>query len=485
MTAPLQAGYLPPGLALNVRRVLRTYEAHGQSLDVALPHLDAADLHTLAGHVRNQAQEHLAALPVMDIVDIVDRCIARMLDPADPDRQAMEPALATVSGFDPEMLRLGLNASLKTFRRPQLLRLLSEDLGDPNVLDRFMPRPRGAWSRCYGPELLGLVWAGNVPALPLWTLVAGLLSKAGTVGKMSTAEPLFAGWFCRTLAREAPALQGVAAAVWWPGGEDESEQVLAGQADVLLAYGGDRSLQAWHNRLPAHVRFLPHGHRISIGVVSAPSLDVRQAPILARLAARDLMQWDQQGCYSPQVFYVERGGPVSPQDFAALIAAELQALHYRFPRQTLGLEERNNLARWRQTLERQEQQGKPVRLVGAAHAHWALAYMDGPAPLFPSTGYRSACVVAVDSLDHVLTGLAPHRRHLQSAGLAAPPELLFHWAPRLAQAGFTRLCALGSMARPEAGWHHDGRFSLLDLLRVVDLELSAETLAETLATYRD
>ena len=37
-----------------------------------------------------------------------------------------------------------------------------------------------------------------------------------------------------------------------------------------------------------------------------------RAPATARLAAHDVMRYDQQGCYSPHVFYVERGGKVAP-----------------------------------------------------------------------------------------------------------------------------------------------------------------------------
>ena len=45
-----------------------------------------------------------------------------------------------------------------------------------------------------GPELLLHVWAGNVPALSLWSLICGLLVKAGSIGKLASAEPLTAGW---------------------------------------------------------------------------------------------------------------------------------------------------------------------------------------------------------------------------------------------------------------------------------------------------
>ena len=53
----------------------------------------------------------------------------------------------------------------------------------------------------------------------------------------------------------------------------------------------------------------------------------------------------------------------------------------------------------------------------------------------------------------------------------------------LAQAGVTRICASGEMTSPAAGWHHDGRFSLLDLVNMVDIEASTEIAANQLTDY--
>ena len=41
------------------------------------------------------------------------------------------------------------------------------------------------------------------------------------------------------------------------------------------------------------------------------------------------------------------------------------------------------------------------------------------------------------------------------------------------------------MTAPEAGWHHDGRFNLLDLVRIVEIEHGAEAAAEDFADYLD
>ena len=101
--------------------------------------------------------------------------------------------------------------------------------------------------------------------------------------------------------------------------------------------------------------------------------------------------------------------------------------------------------------------------------------------LAPTAGYRSIVVSAVDALDDVLPRLAPHAAFLQTAGLATTPDELYRLADALGQVGITRVTAIGSMTLPEAGWHHDGRFSLADLVRVVEIEQGAEAAADRLA----
>ena len=41
------------------------------------------------------------------------------------------------------------------------------------------------------------------------------------------------------------------------------------------------------------------------------------------------------------------------------------------------------------------------------------------------------------------------------------------------------------MTLPEAGWHHDGRCNLADLVRYVEIEGSAERYADRLAAYAE
>ncbi|MBS3018092.1 hypothetical protein DJFAAGMI_00823 [Comamonas sp. PE63] len=479
----IKAGYLPGLGDDEVQWQTLDFEPRdGQRLEVSVPVLTAPQMQALACRVRKAAAIHLRSMPVAEIIDAVDRAMARLLDRNDIYRQQAEAWLPVVSGYDADMVRLGLTGFFKTFRAAQLKRFVAEDFANPAVLDGFQPAAKGGAVRAFGPDLLVHSWAGNVPALSLWSLVCGLLVKAPAIGKLASAEPLFAGWFARLLAEVHPPLADCLAVVWWRGAGGEEADALYAQADTVLAYGGNQTLDALRRRLPVTTRFLPHGHKLGFGLIGAQALDTLKAPGMARLAAWDVMRYDQQGCYSPHVFYVQRGAPVSPRAFADYLAAELANLQRRFARRELDLEEGAALARWQQNME---WGGDAHQLLGPVDAPWSVAYSESLQPLVPTALYRTIAVVVVDRLDAVLPVVAAQRDYLQTAGIAASPEELYRLAGLLGAVGVTRISAIGSMSMPEAGWHHDGRFNLLDLVRMTEIEQSAELAAQPLASYAD
>lgn len=477
------AGYLPGLRAEEVQWQTLLFTGAGQTLEVAAPILSDEQITALMARVREASRSYLKSLSVARIVSIVDRAIARLLNPQDPYRQKADALLPLVTGYHPEMVRLGLTGYLKTFRKPQLQRFLVEDFGNAQLLDEFQPRAKGGFSKAVGVDLAVHIWAGNVPALPLWSLVSGLLVKSGTIGKVASAEPLFAGWFAQLLVEVEPLLANCLAVVWWRGGDKARERLFFQHADLVLAYGGNAALEQVRSRVPITTQFLPYGHKLSLGMVSRAALDARKALKTAQQAAHDVMRYDQQGCYSPQVFYVERGGKITPEAFSGYLAHELSCFEQKFPRHTLTLDEAAGLADWRQREELKSfsQPGSGVTDDDA----WTVVYNDTVQALAPSALNRTIRVVAVDRLVQVIPLIAAHRAFLQTVGLAAAPQELFELAAALGGAGVTRICAIGQMTAPEAGWHHDGRFSLLDLTRIVDIEASAEAASETFAPYVD
>jgi Acyl-CoA reductase (LuxC) len=479
------AGYLPSTLKGEPEYKTLTFEGNNRKLDVQVPLLSQQQLDQVINVVKASAASVLKSLSVTEIIEIIDRVIEQLLDRSNPYRQKAEELLPIVTGYNEEIIRLGLTNYLKTFRKQNLQRFIAEDFGNPLLLDDFQPRVKKGFSKAVGANITVQVWSGNVPALPLWSLISSLIVKSGTIGKLPSAEPLFAGWFAKMIAEAEPKLADCLAVIWWKGGDEEKEKRVYQHADIVLAYGGNQALDSIKSRVPITTRFLPFGHKISFGIVSRVSLDSRKVWKTVRDAAYDVIRYDQQGCYSPHVFYVQNGGNIEPREFARYLAHELESFEKRYPRRSLSLEEAAKLVEWRQKEEFSLFTNQEKEILGEQNNSWVVVFDKAENELTPSCLNRVIRVVEVDELVDIPSYIENSRSYLQTAGIAASPKELFEIAELLGRVGVTRITRLGNMTAPEAAWHHDGRFNLLDLVNMVDIEHLAEEYSENLASYVD
>ena len=482
-TVRFTAGYVPGISHEELAWHTLEYRENDSQLEVKVPILTQAQMLTVTQNVKNACNAQIKTMDVSEIVRVIDQAILRLLDVNNEDRKRIDTLLPIATGMDATMLRLNFSQYLQTFRALQLHRFIAEDFSNPKMLDEFQPRITGGWTKAVGAELITHIWAGNVPGLPLWSLISGLLVKSGTIGKVSSAEPICASIFAKVLVDIEPRLADCLSIIWWPNEDMNTAIHLFQQSDIVLAYGGNMALAAVQAQVPVTTRFLPHGHKLSFGMVSASALSVVRAKRLAAQAALDIVRYEQQGCYSPQMFYVERGAQVSPQEFAQTLCGEMATLAHKYPRTSLSIEEALHIASWRESHEFAMLQSPAVKVLGDKKDAFVVVYSDVPVSLNPSPLNRCVTVVAVDSLLDVMPLLKDQRSYLQTVGLATDPETLLALGDALAQAGVTRICAIGEMTSPAAGWHHDGRFSLADLVNMVDIEASTEVTANQLTDY--
>jgi hypothetical protein len=468
---------------LDSARVDDCYTLHFPALEVRFPRLAADDLRAQIERIQVARDDYLARLPVRRIVSILDRVATRWLEPGSAYRREAEQLLPLVTGYSEPAIRKGLASYLATLREENVLRLLEAELPEPGVLDGFIPRGRGGGeTRAFGPRLTVHVWSGNVPGLPAQSLVSALLVKSASLGKVASEEPIFAPLLAESIAEVDPRLAECLAVTYWPGGDDVVDPVVFGSADAVIAYGGERAIEHIRARVPPGARFVPYGHKLSFGVIAREALSAERLTDSVDRAAYDVVKFDQQGCLSPHLFYVERGGECSPRDFASALSTALGEYAARVPRGRLSLEESGSLAALRQRYELRALGARGVTDVAdPASEAAALFEADSGLVVFdPDTTFEASClnraiyVKPVEDVLHDVPGLAaPVRRYLQTCGVAADLERMRALAERLGALGLDRVCPLGRMGDVAPTWHHDGRFNLLELLRWTDLEPDA------------
>ena len=462
-----KAGWLP-GVRDHDIREWRTLSF--PCVDVVVPCLTPGGVRAQAERLKCVHADYLAGLSVSRIVALLDRVAMRWLEPASPYRREAEALLPSITGYAEPAIRKGLASWLATLREENVLRLLCSELSDPAALDGFVARPEGGGgeTRAFGPSLTVHVWSGNVPGLPAQSLLSALLVKSSSLGKVASEEPLFATLLAESIADVDPRLAECVAVTYWPGGDDMLESEAFGQADAVIAYGTERAIDSIRARVPASARFVGYGHKLSFGVIGREALAPDLYSDVVDRAAYDVAKYDQQGCLSPHVFYVEEGGAYSPRDFAGALSARLAEYEAIVPRGRRSFEEAASQTALWQRYEARELAGQPV----------AIFPTEGGVVLFDTDpAFEASCLnrtIYVKPVSDAVMDLpplvTPVRRYLQTCGVAADAERRRALAEALGRLGVDRVCPLGRMGDVAPTWHHDGRFNLLELLRWTDIE---------------
>lgn len=410
-------------------------------------------------------EQVLARRSVRSILSGLDRTLQLWLDPSSSERREVETALPEETGLSPEMVRHTLPLIFQEYRAERLETLLHDELSDPQALDTLVSGP-GGWRKAYGPNLVTQVLAGNLPGAGFDGIIFALLVKSATLVKASSATPFLPTQFARSLARVDPELGACLAVVTWPGGQAELENIAFSRADVVLASGTDESLAA----IRSHVRgrFIGYGHKLSFCVIGKEVLS--DAQDLARKAAYDVVLFDQQGCVSPQLVYIEEGGAVPPDEFAALLAQALERWQHILPRGRVTLEASAAIQRMRDEAEWQALAGKSVALYASPEGTaWTVIYEADPV-FVPSLLHRTVRVKPLVALAQLEPVLERWRPYLEAAAVAVDPTRLLEVGDLLGRAGVNRICPIGTMQTPPLSWRHGGRPRIADLVRWVGIE---------------
>jgi hypothetical protein len=423
---------------------------------------------------RNRAQ-YLVTKSTLNLIEILGDVATDWRDPQYPYRQLALAEGPAATGFSQPTLARGLDLFFGQLTADHLRQLVIQDLGNLERLDRFVGSEPELQTRrlalATSPELLVHITAGNLPVPALMSMVLGLLVRSAQFVKCSTGTSLLPRLLAHSIHSREPKLGACLEVAEWPGGDTTLESVLFDQADCVTATGRDETLNVLRPRLPATTRFVGHGHRLSFGYVSRELLSRSEALQIATAAARDVSAWDQSGCLSPHLYFVETGGTVSPRDFAELLAPALAQLETAEPRGSISSAEAAEIALRRSVYEVRAAQSLDTQLWQSPESTaWTVIYEEDPR-FQTSCLNRLVYVKPVRDLTEALHNSAAYTAQISTVALAACGDKLRDLATALARWGVTRICRIGQMQDPALAWRHDGRPALSELITWTDWEL--------------
>ncbi len=407
-----------------------------------------------------------------ELVSTLGRVGGRFLDENDPLRAEALALLPDSSGLSAAMASAVLDGMAADWTADRLQALLDAELDGGAALDGFVAghERRGRLLRALGPRLCTQVVSGSVPGVGATALLRSLLVKAPTLLKPGRGDEVLPILLVRALREEDPALADAASVVYWQGGSETLDREALRGAEVVTVYGDDETVASLRGRSPVTARFVAYHHRLSMGIVGREALTAEGVHRVACEVAGSVAFFDQRGCVSPQVVYVEEGGQIDPRGFADQLADALGTLEARLPGGVLDAPEASALHQLRGTAELLAASGSGVEVRHGGEASWTVIFDPGVAFTTGCVG-RVVRIRPVPDAARVADLVSPFAEHLQTVGVAGLGAEIEAVAEALARVGVTRVAPFADVPFPAPGWRHDGAGSLNALVRWVELNL--------------
>ena len=404
--------------------------------------------------VNQPAQVYAAASELRGSLDVIDFTPKRVLEVFEAWAEALaQPVTAGVPGV--QFLRIWL-------RRGTLEPILARELGCGALEGNWMPDGRAMLK----PFPLGVVghWpAGNIEIQPVLSMTCALLGgNASLVRVPGGLEDISR----RLIGKLAQAdTEGVLTTrirmLVFPHTRRDLQEAMARTVDGAMVWGGEEAvLQVRSLPFPHWARLAIFGPRISIAAVDADSWsNAEEREAWCRRIARDVWQFDQQGCSSPQALFVERRAGRSLDEFVESLKAAFESENRLHPRQTIqaGLTTAICQARASWLLD-----DVAHRAVFPAEPDWTILLGCGREIPKPTQG-KTLTVLEVDDLTDAVKGLDGN---VQTLGLAvADAAKEQRLASLAARRGVDRIVKLGRMHVFAPPW--DGVDLIRPMVRMV------------------
>ncbi len=296
----------------------------------------------------------------------------------------------------------------------RLLDALFSEMTEKKLVS-LLRRDRGLFFKAAGGLAVHVV-PSNIPNPSVTSVVLGLLAGADNAVKISRRDSGLLPVYLASLRAHDPALASKVSLF------SSRKQTLSylKKAALVIVYGSDQTVAQLKKLTPKGMPFIGYGHRVSLAVFGRGSL----SPRLARAAAHDAWMMDGRGCMSPEVFFVQRGGKIAPEAFAAALGKELDRLEGSGVSFTRALHLKS---------------ARDRRLVSALRGTSVSARVE---------------VRVFDGLKELLPILSRYRRRLQAAAVEGA-DLRRRLTAKLKALGASRVCPAGRMQHPPLSWDHE------------------------------
>ncbi len=302
---------------------------------------------------------------------------------------------------------------------------------------------------------------GNMPGLPVYTVLEGLLTGNLNLVKLPHGDKGLSLAAFHLLVEQEPRLAPFIYAFDLPSNQQEDMRALAALADGLVVWGGDGAIGAARALAGPGCKLIEWGHRLSFAYISG--YGDKEAEMSA-LAAH-IVETGQRLCSSCQVIFLDTEDREEGAAFCREFLPCLERAAAKRPGAGAGASA--SLSGHTALLERIVDGRAEGEALFRGRGCSVIFRPDRELELSPMEGN---VLVKLLPRQELLSTLRRQKGRLQTVGLICAPEKREALASLLARAGLTHVTRAGSMSASFPGEAHDGEYPLRRYLRVADVE---------------
>jgi hypothetical protein len=347
-------------------------------------------------------------------------------------------------------------------RRSTLEPIIARELGRGALHGDWMEDGR-ARLRAFPVGVVGHWPAGNIEIQPLLSMTCALLGGNAALVRVPSGLRDVTQKLVETL-DHSDGYGFLAKRVFMPVFDHarlDLHEAIARTVDGAMIWGGTEAvLQLRGLPFPHWARLAVFGPRISVAAVEADCLHtVRERESWCLRIARDVWQFDQQACSSPQVLFLEKKNGNSVSEFVQALKAAFESENRIHPRATIPAALTTAICQARASWLLDDVAHSGVFPRGP---DWTILVGRGPDVPKPTQG-RTLTILEVDDLFDSIEKLDGN---VQTLGLAmADPEREAQLASLAARRGVDRIVKLGRMHVFAPPW--DGVDLIRPMVRIV------------------
>lgn len=339
---------------------------------------------------------------------------------------------------------------------------LAREFGEiPGAVHEFVPYGQtGSVMQAWKPlGVLLHIAAGNVDALPLLSVIEGLLTGNINLLKLPGADDGLTVPLLQELIAIEPLIADYVYVFDFPSSDAESLKKLAQLSSAVIVWGGDAAITAVRQTVHPDTKIIEWGHKISFAYVSGNASDESLHGI-----AFNICDTDQLYCSACQGIYLDTNDMEEVYRFAERFLSILAETAARLKRAlSPSLQAQKTLELYTEELE---SQSAAKRVFRTPHCS-VIAYPDNR--LEPSYMYRNCWVKPLPHAQIIPT-LLPYKNRLQTVALVCDEAVRSQLENSLLKTGIVRITSGRDMSEAYCGLPHDGEYPLLRYMKRVSID---------------